>query len=91
MVGGYYVDELVVECLSECCSVFGCFDGGVALDECAECVVVFCAEHEMCDDGFGCYLFVFYWAWREEFEFFGCGDVGEVEACASVSCHLDGE
>lgn len=45
----------------------------------------------MCDDGFGCYLFVFYGAWREEFEFFGCGDVGEVEACASVSCHLDGE
>ena len=90
MVGCHHVDEPVGECFTQGCTVFGGFDGRVTLDACAEGVVVFGAEHQVGNDCLCRYLFFFNGFLLKQLQFFGGGDVGDVQTCACLLCHLHG-
>ena len=72
MVCCHHVNEPVGECFAESRTVFWGFYGGVALDVCAQSVIVFGAEHQVSNDSLSGYLLFLGGLALKQFQFFGC-------------------
>ena len=88
MVGCHHVDESVGQCLAQGGTIFWCLDRWVALDTCAQRVVVFSREHQVGNDCLSGDLLLLDGLVLKQLQFLGCRDVGDVQTRTSVFGHL---